>query len=508
VTHTQKLAERGPLKALVSSVGIVLATSMTLVGADEVAFNRVTVVDVVEGRLNPDQLVRISGERIVEVAPSAGAQIPQGTRVVDAAGRFLIPGLWDMHAHFFDIDTPGCPEISFPLTVAHGVTGARDVEGYLDLLIAWRAEIESGRIVGPTIVGTGPLIDGVPVVYPPMAVVARTPEDGRRIVDALAARGADFVKAYEMLRRDTFFAIVDQAKKRGLPVAAHVPLTVLAGEASDAGVRSFEHLRNIELACSRDAEALLAERTARLEAGAGRIGFELRTEIHWSQRMRALDTYDAERCTALMRKLAANGTWQAPTLFNDTREARRPDFRDEVRETLRWVPELQRKDWEAWSKRIGALAPEAATSRKRHADWLMRLARRMNEAGIGLLAGTDISSPWMVPGAALHEELRVLVEAGLTPLEALRTATSNPARYFERSDEFGAVAPGRIADVVLLDADPLVDIGNARRIRAVVARGRYLDRSTLDGLLATAERTARSGAHDLVHRPGQPKPVK
>jgi imidazolonepropionase-like amidohydrolase len=496
------------VRILTCSLAMVLIYSPALVAADEVAFTKVTVVDVVAGRLIPDQTVRVSGQRIVEVAPSVGARMPQGTHLVEAATAFLIPGLWDMHAHFFDIDTPGCPEVSFPLTVAHGVTGARDVEGYLDLMLAWRAEIGAGRIVGPAIVGTGPLIDGVPVVYPPMAVVARTPEDGRRIVDALAVRGSDFVKAYEMLRRDTFFAIVDQAKKRGLPVVAHVPLAVLAGEASDAGVRSFEHLRNIDFACSRDADALLAERIARLEAGAGRIGFELRNEIHWPQRMRALETYDAERCTALIRKLATNGTWQAPTLFNDTREARRPDRRNEVRETLRWVPDLQRKDWEAWSNRVSALAPEAATARERHADWLVRLVQQMKDEGVGLLAGTDISTPWMVPGAALHEELRLLVEAGLTPLEALRAATWNAARYFERTDELGAVAPGRFADLVLLDADPLVDIRNTRRIRAVVLKGRYLDRAALDSLLSTAESMARSGSHDLIHRPGQTKPAQ
>jgi imidazolonepropionase-like amidohydrolase len=487
---------------------IALAAGVTSAGGEEVAFNHVAVVDVVDGRLMTDRLVRVSGERIVEVVPSAGARISRETRVVDGTGRFLMPGLWDMHAHFFEIDTPGCPEVTFPLAVAHGVTGARDVEGYLDLLLGWRAEIEAGRIIGPTIIGTGPLIDGVPVVYPPMAVVARTPEDARRIVRMLAERGSDFVKAYEMLRRDTFFALVDQAKKRGLPVVAHVPLTVLAGEASDAGVRSFEHLRNIDLACSRDADALLAERIARLEAGAGRIGFELRNEIHWAQRMRALETYDAERCTALIRKLAANGTWQAPTLFNDTREARRPDRRNEVRETLRWVPDLQRKDWEAWSNRISALAPEASTARERHADWLVRLVQQMKEEGVGLLAGTDISTPWMVPGAALHEELRLLVEAGLTPLEALRAATWNAARYFERTDELGAVAPGRFADLVLLDADPLVDIRNTRRIRAVVLKGRYLDRAALDSLLSTAESMARSGSHDLIHRPGPRKSTK
>jgi imidazolonepropionase-like amidohydrolase len=389
--------------------------------------------------------------------------------------------------------------------VAHGVTGARDVEGYLDLLLAWCAEIDSGRMIGPRILGTGPMIDGVPVVYPPMAVVARTPDDGRRIVNGLAARGADFVKAYEMLRRDTFFAIVDEAKKHSLPVVAHVPLTVLAGEASDAGVRSFEHLRNLELACSRDAEALLIERTAILEAGTGRIGMELRTQIHQAQRMRALETYDAERCTALLSKLAANGTWQTPILAEETEETFRLDLRDSVRESLRWVPDSNRAAWEASSKEAAALTPNAVAARKRHAEWLVGLVGQMNKKGVGLLAGTDISVPWMVPGAGLHEELSSLVEAGLTPLEALRTATWNVARYFERSTDFGTVAPGRIADLVLIDGDPLADVRNVRRIRAVVENGRYLDRTALDGFLAAAERTTRSDAHVLVHRPGQPR---
>lgn len=496
------------MKIVAATLAVTLAISAMPADADEVAFNHVTVVDVVEGRLIRDQVVRVSGARIVEVAPSVDARIPEATRVVDASGKFLMPGLWDMHAHFLGEATPGCPEVTFPLAIAHGVTGARNVAGHLDYLHAWRAEVESGRMIGPRIIGTGPLIDGVPVVYPPASVAARTPEDGRRIVDALARRGGDFVKTYEMLRRDTFFAIVDQAKKRGLPVVAHVPLTVLAGEASDAGVRSFEHLRNLEFACSRDAEPLLAERIAMLEAGAGRIGRELRAEIYSAQRMRAIESIDPERCTALLRKLAANGTWQTPTLFLGTREALRPDLREDVRGTLRWVPDLQRAEWEAWSQQASALTPEAVAALKRHADWMIRLVRRMKEERVELLAGTDIATAWMVLGAALHEELRSLVEAGLTPLEALRTATWNAARYFDKAGEFGAVAPGRLADLVLVDADPLVDIRNTRRISGVVANGRYLDRASLDGLLATAERMARSGAHDVIHRPGQGEPSK
>ena len=482
------------MRNLAAAIALALVLTAAPARAQDVAFRHVTVVDVVEGRLIRDQVVRVAGTRIVEVAPSAGARIPKTTRVVDATGKFLIPGLWDMHTHLLGGVPPGCPEVTFPLSVAHGVTGVREVGLFLDLLFAWREEVESGRIVGPRIVGSGPLIDGVPPVYPGIATVARTPAQARQTVDILSQRGADFVKAYEMLPRDTFFALVEQAKKNGLAVVAHVPLAVLAGEASDAGVKSFEHLRNIEFACSREADTLLAERIAALEAGAGRIGSELRSEIHSAQRTRALDTYDPERCTTLLRKFVANGTWQTPTLFLNTREVRRPDLLEDVRERLRWVPDLQRTEWEAWTKRVSGLKPDAAAALKRHADWQVQLVRRMNEEHVGLLAGTDVATPWTIPGAALHDELCALVEAGMTPLEALRTATLNPARYFNKTSEFGAVARGMVADLVLIDGDPLADIRNTRRISAVVANGRYLDRPTLDAMLATAERMARSGS--------------
>jgi imidazolonepropionase-like amidohydrolase len=496
------------MRNLAAPLVLALVLSAAPARADDLAFSHVTVVDVVEGRLVRDQMVRIAGGRIVEVAPAAGARIPKGTRVVDARGKFLIPGLWDMHTHLLGGVAPGCPEVTFPLTVAHGVTGVREVASYLDFVYAWREEVESGRAVGPRIVGTGRLIDGVPPVYPGIASVARTPGDARLTVDILARRGADFVKAYEMLSRDALFALVEQAKKRGLPVVAHVPFAVLAGEASDAGVRSFEHLRNIELACSREADTLLAERIALLEAGAGRVGSQLRSEIHTAQRTRAYDTYDPGRCTALLRKFAANGTWQTPTLFLNTREPRRAYLREGVRQALRWVPDSQRAEWEAWAKRASAVTPEAAAALNRKADWEVQLVRRMNEEGVGLLAGTDVATTWTVPGAALHEELSALVEAGLAPLEALRTATLNPARYFGKTSEFGAVAPGMVADLVLIDGDPLADIRNARRISGVVANGRYLDRPALDRMLATAEKMARSGEHDLIHRPGRGRASK
>ena len=459
----------------------------------------VTVVDVAEGRLLPDQNVVVSGNRITQVS-RASASSRRG-HVVDATGKFLIPGLWDMHTHLFDVDTPGSTEVTFPLMIANGITGIRDTGAMLDLLMYWRDQIDAGTVVGPRIVGTGALLDGAPTVYPLMSTTVLSPDDGRRAVDALAARGVDFVKVYEMLARDVFFAVIDQAKKRNLPAIGHVPLSVDAAEASNVGMRSFEHLRNLELACSSESDSLRQQRTAMLNPT--RNGAELRTEIHSSQRPRAVETYDPARCEALMAHLDRNQTWQVPTLFLNSREAFRPDKIERVRATMRFVPAGDRADWEQWSVRVSALPPEDAQQRMKHAQWQVGLVGKLSKAGVGLLAGTDISVQWIVPGYSLHEELRALTGAGLTPLQALQAATINPAKYYGVQQAAGTIQAGALADLVLLDANPLSDIRHTEMIRAVVANGRYLDRTKLDQMLSQAEAAARRIEEARPKRPKQ-----
>jgi len=425
---------------------------------------------------------------------------------VDARGKFLIPGLWDMHTHLFDVDTPGSTEVTFPLMIANGVTGIRDTGAMLDLLMYWRDQLVAQAVVGPRIVGTGALLDGTPTVYPLMSTTVLSPDEGRRAVDALAARGVDFVKVYEMLRPDVFLAVVDQAKKRGLPAIGHVPLSVDAAEASDAGIRSLEHLRNLELACSSEADLLRQQRFAMLNPA--RNGAELRAEIHWRQRPLAVETYDPARCAALILRLARNQTWQVPTLFLNSREAFRPDRTERVRATMRFVPASDRADWEQWSTRVSALASEDAQQRTKHTQWQVGFVRQLSDGGVGLLAGTDISVQWIVPGFSLHEELRALVGAGLTPLQALQTATVNPAKYFDLQQTVGTIQPGALADLVLLDANPLADVRNTEMIRAVVANGRYFDRTRLDQMLTQAEAAAKRTEEVRPRRPISPPLVK
>ena len=269
-----------------------------------------------------------------------------------------------------------------------------------------------------------------------------------------------------MLRPDVFMALVDEARLQGLPVIAHVPLALNAGDVSDAGVRSFEHLRNIELACSRDAETLLAIRTRLLEDGTARIGMELRRDIHRLQRPLALASYDADRCSALLGRLARNRTYQTATLFLSTKEARRPDRVGRVRDTLRYVPDTDRADWEDWSTGIDGYSAEEASARQAHSEWLFSLVRQMRDAGVPLLAGTDVSNPWIVPGFSLHEELAILVQAGLTPAEALRTATWNPANYFDALDH--PILAGRAFDTNDLGEDGSAVIVNTTFVKQLL----------------------------------------
>jgi imidazolonepropionase-like amidohydrolase len=467
-----------------------------------VAFVHVNVVDVEQARLLADQTVVVQENRIVEVGPSTEVAPPGTARVVDGSGRYLMPGLWDMHTHLFGLGIPAAPQVTFPLLIANGVTGARNANGILDLELAWREEVRSHRVIGPRMFVSGQYLDGIPTVYLPVATVVRTPEQARRAVRSLADRGVDLIKTYEMLRPEVYRAIIDEAKRFGLPVFGHVPLRVDAGEASDLGVRSLEHGRNIELACSRDAEALLAARTKLLDEGTARHGMELRAEIHWLQRPVALATYDAARCQALLERMVKNGTFATPTLWESSREARRPDRIARVREqTLRFIPAASRPEWDAWSQSMDRYTEEQVAARVAHAAWLFKLARDMHNAGVPLLAGTDIAVVWMVPGYSLHDELGLLVEAGLSPGEALQTATLNPAKFFDAVNDLGTVRPGRLADLVLLDADPLVDIANTRRIRAVVTDGQYLDRDALDRMLDLAAEAAASGDADRPKRP-------
>lgn len=431
----------------------------------------VTVVDVASGKELPDQTVVLRGDRIISVGVFDPAN-PLPGHVIDAHGNFLIPGLWDMHVHIQDLE-------DLPLYIANGVTGVRLMFGSKHTP-SLRAKIASVPIAPEVIYGSA-IVDGDPPVWEG-SIIIRKPNDARRTVDEIKADGADFVKIYNDISRDAYFALADEARKQNIPFVGHLPYGVRASEASDAGQRSIEHLDGIAMACSKREQSIIRE---------------LRP-LHYIEKMNlvaeAFRTIDGAQCQALFARFRRNGTWQVPTLtvhrgmafLNDgrfTSDPRRAYMSGEVRS--RWEPQNDFR-FRRW--------PPAEFDLHRglfKAD--EQLVGLMFRAGVPLLAGTDAMNPYCFPGFSLHDELGLLVESGLTPLAALQSATLRPAEFLVRTEDLGLVAPGKRADLVLLSADPLANIHNTTQIQAVWLQGKLFDRLTLDRLLEGAKhRTGKS----------------
>jgi FtsP/CotA-like multicopper oxidase with cupredoxin domain/imidazolonepropionase-like amidohydrolase len=466
--------------ALALFVAILASAAAPQVGPQDIAIIGVNVVDVVRGRSVADRTVVLRGSRILTVGARATVVVPSGARVIEGRGKYLIPGLWDMHGHLFQHSSrPGTDEHAsqFPLYVANGVTGVRDMWTNLEDLRRvrrWNADRARGALLAPRILPTGPMFDGDDGILNHVLVVSSA-NAARRAVDSVVDGGAQAIKIHDALSHEAFLAIAARAKERGVPLIGHVPASVTVREAVRAGQHSIEHLNGIADGCA----------SAKAEGEAARIRTDRaqRASAGTVQQL-IVDGYDEHRCVELIRELARRGVWQVPTLIAEQRRLILPDSIVTTRADLRYVSAADRDDWR---KQLQAqrerLSPTIERTRRLVFAEDLREVLAMSRAGVPLLAGTDVTNPWQVPGFSLHEELALLVEAGLTPAEALRAATVSAARYANMADSLGTVARGKVADLVLLDADPLLDIGNAASIRAVVLNGRYLGRPTLDSLL-------------------------
>jgi imidazolonepropionase-like amidohydrolase len=437
-----------------------------------------TVIACTGAARQPDRTVVVQGGKITAIEPDDKATPPAGARTLDGTGKFLIPGLWDMHVHTV-------PGNYLDLFLANGVVGVRDMHSFNPaFILGLRDEVRAGKRIGPRIVAACALVDGDRAFWP-AAIKATTPEEGRQAVRKLKAQRADFIKVYESLSADTFRAIVDECRKQGLPFAGHVPRRVRAADAAEAGMKSIEHFTGLFIACSAQEDEQMKEADAVL-SGTGQNTWELLTRVE----VKALDAFDPKRAAALYACYARNHTFQVPTLVVLRSLSSLNDAKITSDPRLEYVPPFIRSGWtpETFVKR-GTNKPEVQALRKRLYQKGLEQIPAMCKAGVEFLAGTDVTNPFTYAGFSLHDELGLLVEAGLTPLEALQTATRNPARYLGEEAAQGTVEIGKRADLVLLDADPLRDIANTRKIRAVILGGRVLDRDRLDRMLADARPT-------------------
>jgi hypothetical protein len=448
--------------------------------AQSLVIQNVTIIDATGADPRPGMSVAIKDGRIAAIKKSIKA--PKGTDIVDGAGKFLIPGLWDMHVHL------NGPEVFFPLLLANGITGVREMFTGIPIqtIREWRMRAGTPRIYAPGFLDGPMMLNNGP---PPVGAFAvANAAEARFAVRALAESGVDFLKVYNSIPRDAYFAIADEARAIGIPFAGHVPEAVSNGEASDAGQLSEEHLINMLLDCSTNADEFRAARIATMTSD--NISGEARLRaLAWPDPKGLFDTYSEEKAGQLFAKFAENGTWQTPTLvvLAGFARARDENFTHDPRR--RFLP----KQWtDSWDPRVTFylrdLSPEDYEALHLRIVTLLerykKLVGDMRKAGVEFLAGTD-SSGWnpVLPGFGLHEELALLVESGLTPMEALQSATRNPARYFHKLGEMGTIEVKKGADLVLLNADPLADIHNTQKIDAVILRGRYYSRRDLNMLL-------------------------
>jgi imidazolonepropionase-like amidohydrolase len=452
------------------------------------AISDVTIIDATGAPAKPNMTVIITGDRITKIGKTGEVAIPKDAQVIDGAGKFFIPGLWDMHVHAM---LGNLPDRYIPMFIANGVTGIRDMAANARVLKQVRKEIDEGKRVGPRIVG-GQMVDGPMPVWPGHPISISDEASARQTVASFKDSGVDFLKVYSLIPRQAYFALADEAKKRGITFAGHVPVTVSALEVSDAGQKSIEHLEGILRACSSVEPEL--RKTLEEALRAAKDTEQMRTALVPAlneTEFKALETYSDEKAAALFARFAANGTWQAVNLvvhragaFMDDK-----DFINDLR--LKYVQRDIRDGWKNQDDfRLKNRTAETIARHRKLFQKQLELVLAMHRAGVKLLASTDSLVWYVIPGFSLHDELELFVKAGLTPMEALQTATRNPAIYLGLSDVLGTVEEGKKADLVLLEANPLENISNTKRINAVIVGGRLIPKVSLDKMLLDVERAA------------------
>jgi len=452
----------------------------------DLAFTHVTVIDATGAPAQPDMTVVVSGNRITALGKTGQIAIPRNALVTNASKQFLIPGLWEMHTHAFIRSRKSFPLYVMYLFAANGVTGVRDMGSpgdrddfgdfpYMQDL-QWRQAIDAGAVIGPRLnlaltIVNGPHVPG----YPRDWAAVGNAEEARAEVISLKKLGADLIKVYDQLSRDSYFAIADEARKQGLPFAGHVPILVSAAEASDAGQKSLEHNYAVLFGCSTKEKELMQKEEQMYGSGKALM----RGILSLEDVKTLVASYSDEKAKSLFAKFVQNGTYVTPSLVRASVD-RVPA--SDPRVVKYFSPALQAYSYPPSAKPPG---PDALEAQRLMYEYHLRLVNAMERSGVKMLVGTDSS----FFGSAVHDELAEMVKAGLTPMEALQTATVNPAEYFGKRDSMGTVEKGKLADLVLLDGNPLESIENVRKVSAVVMNGRLFDRKALNQLLIEVEST-------------------
>ena len=437
-----------------------------------IVIENITLIDAKNG-IRTNQTVSIENG-VIQSIGSAKLDM-EDSQIIDGEGKYLIPGLWDAHVHLTFI-----PEIDhethFKLYLKNGVTSIRDTGAILSKLQPSLNFIEENPNTTPRLFYAGPLIDGADRVYkgmepgfPNLSIGIDETSNIPEVVDGLVKEGVTFLKSYEMLTRETYLELLKVAGQNGLRVTGHVPLSIDLEEAIEAGLGGMQHVRNMDLACAKDADNLLGDRQVSLENEASIAGSALRTHIHSSQRYYAIDNTDDERCLRIIMKLSEYGVFQTPTLTINTFDSRRFYADPKWRETYQELPEAAENNWMQGSLKLANI--DVTENAKKFDAWSLSLVNKMHQEGVKIIAGTDTPIGYLTPGYSLHKELELLSEAGLSNMDVLRSATITPAEFFGMENQMGTIEVGKLADLVILDKNPLMSISNTQSIHRVIVKG-------------------------------------
>lgn len=464
------------MRTIILSLCLVITTG-SFAQQKRLILQNINVVDVEKGKILSGQTVAITGDRISSITKPASFKASATDSVVESTGQYLIPGLWDMHTHVW------APDYFFPLFIANGITGIRGMFEQSLFANQWRQRGLTAGDLAPRGFYAGPIVDGPKPIWPGSVAVSDTVQ-ARKAVDSLKHQlKVDFIKVYSLLERDAYFAIADEAKKEGMVFAGHVPNKVTLLEAARAGQKSMEHMYGfIEL--SSDS----SDHYYKLTQGMVKDS-NLATRIARREFLRR--SFSEKKLAAIIKELKGYDSWICPTMTVNRGIAYITDSAFRKDDRLVYVAPMMKNMWDPKNDfRLRTAGPEYFNNERLEYELKKKIIRALNQAGIRLLAGTDTPNPYCFPGFSLHDELQIFTECGLSPLQALQTATLNPALYFGIQKDLGTVAAGKIADLVVLKANPLEDIGNTRKIGAVILKGRFIGPGEVDGLLQKARKIA------------------
>lgn len=432
------------------------------------------VVDVKNGTVLPDRTVAIRNDTIIQIIEGSAGHF-KAARTLDASGQYLIPGLWDMHVHFRGGDTLIEENKKLiPLYLAHGITTIRDAGGDITpAVMQWKNAIVEGKMDGPYIYTSGPKLDGPGGTWAGSIGIERVDQVSAAL-DSLEKIGVDYVKIYDSrISAEVFLEIIRQAEARGLKTTGHMPFTAKLGDAVDAGLDASEHLYYAMKACSPLEDSITAA------VRENPVGF-------WSQLQGYIDSYDEETARAFFQKMATHKTAIVPTLYVGHTINRLADDDHQQDSMLAYIGRGIQSTYAGRVRGAKRASPAMRSMRQDMETLFQSMVKPMQEAGVLVLAGSDCGpfNSFIYPGSSLHEELKLMVHnSGLSTAEALRAATLNGAIFFEKEQYYGSVEEGKIAELVLLDGNPLEEIEATQQISKVIVRGKVYDKKQLSEMM-------------------------